>query len=136
MDRGEEPRGETPARVCSTTHVMHTIPLKCAYAAHRRRCINLMRRNRSFHADIGRAVTAAVAAEQCEDIDAALSEAVNILDSLSVRQVDPEKLRFDALIGMGGYGSVWVCTDPESGSKFALKMLRKGLLAMKPDLPK
>ena len=44
-----------------------------------------MRKNRSFHADIGRAVTAAIAAEDCEDIDAALADAVTSLDSYAFR---------------------------------------------------
>ena len=95
-----------------------------------------MRKNRSFHADIGRAVTAAVAAEACEDIDAALADAVMSLDSMSVSTVEPEKLRIGTLIGMGGYGSVWMCTDPSNSRNYALKMLRKGLLAGKTDLPK
>lgn len=95
-----------------------------------------MRRNRSFEADIGRAVSAAVAAEKFEDIDSALSEAVTQLDSLAVSTVEPTKLKFDALIGMGGYGSVFLVSDASNSRQFALKMLRKGLLAGKSDLPK
>ena len=94
-----------------------------------------MRRARSFADDIGRAVGAAMAAARGEDIDAALSEAISSLDSLSVASVKPEELDITNLIGMGGYGSVYLARDPNSGKQFALKMLRKGLLAAKTDLP-
>jgi len=78
---------------------------------------------------------AAKLAEESEDIDAVLSEALSSLDSLKIATIEPTSLRIGALIGMGGYGSVYVVTDPGSGREFALKTLRKGLLAGKADLP-
>jgi serine/threonine protein kinase len=96
----------------------------------------MMRKDRSFAGDIVRAVQAVNDAAGHDDIDAAVREAMTDMAALKLSAaVDPETLTMGAIIGIGGYGSVWVATDPK-GKQYALKCLRKCLLAGYSELPK
>ena len=59
--------------------------------------------------------------QKLKEFDEKQSEAAR----LSRARIKPDRFQRIALIGKGGFGSIWLVNDSQTGNKYALKVLRK-----------